>query len=278
MSENPQDIVKFRSLVFSISSGRGVIYAKSAFCKYVGLPVEQVVGRKLAELAALTSGEVSEFFAAPHKSSMPNRLLANDEGRVFEPKTAAHQGVTDVIFDEVSASGSFEQFLSPVASIPFDQLDEATHSWSLTPAYDLTFSAGILQRSMKVAGEVWPSSKTMETLCLEAGLTAKEYNHILQTVKAATLQWSASPKNPPCPTPLPQKWNSACKKCVRKSSETDRNKRSRRVAPPASHNFGGTTPIVALETALLSNLEVYEPQGRPKRGSAAARRPKRMER
>lgn len=189
MSENPQDIVKFRSLVLSISNGRGVIYANSAFCKYVGLPVEQVVGRKLDELSALTSGEVSEFFAAPHKSSMPDRLLADDEGRVFELKTAAHQGVTDVIFDEVSASGSFEQFLSPVSSIPFDQLGEATRSWSLTPAYDLTFSAGILQRGMTVAGEVWPSSKTMETLCLEAGLTAKEYNHILQTVKAATLQW-----------------------------------------------------------------------------------------
>jgi len=89
MSENPQDIVKFRSLVLSISSGRGVIYANSAFCKYGGLPVEQVVGRELAELAALTSGEVSEFFADPHKSSMPDRLLADDEGRVFELKTAA---------------------------------------------------------------------------------------------------------------------------------------------------------------------------------------------
>jgi serine/threonine-protein kinase HipA len=68
-------------------------------------------------------------------------------------------------------------------------LDEATRSWSLTPAYDLTFSPGILQRGMTVAGEVWPSRKTMATLCLEAGLTAEEYNETLQAVKAATRQW-----------------------------------------------------------------------------------------
>ena len=67
MSENPQDIVKFRSLVLSISNGRGVIYANSLFCKYVGLPVGQVVGRKLDELAVDTSSEVSEFFADPQQ-------------------------------------------------------------------------------------------------------------------------------------------------------------------------------------------------------------------
>ena len=42
---------------------------------------------------------------------------------------------------------------------------------------------------MTVAGEVWPSRKTMETLCLEAGLTAEEYNETLQAVKTATRQW-----------------------------------------------------------------------------------------
>jgi serine/threonine protein kinase/TPR repeat protein/class 3 adenylate cyclase len=157
MSENPQDIVKFRSLVLSISSGRGVIYANSAFCKYVGLPVEQVVGRELAELAALTSGEVSEFFADPHKSSMPNRLLADDEGRVFELKTAAHQGVTDVIFDEVSASGSFEQFLSPVSSIPFDQLGEdELRTVRIPDLRFITCCAARMKSASALAGKIPP--------------------------------------------------------------------------------------------------------------------------
>ncbi len=82
------------------------------------------------------------------------------------------------------------------------QLDEATRTWSLTPAYDLTFSSGVLQRGMTVAGEVWPSGKTMEALCLEAGLTAEEYSEILQAVKTATLEWKRFAKEVGVPAAL----------------------------------------------------------------------------
>jgi serine/threonine-protein kinase HipA len=82
------------------------------------------------------------------------------------------------------------------------QLDEATRTWSLTPAYDLTFSPGILQRGMTISGEVWPSGKTMEALCLEAGLTAEEYNEILQAVKAATREWKRFAEDTVVPSAL----------------------------------------------------------------------------
>lgn len=82
------------------------------------------------------------------------------------------------------------------------QLHEATRSWSLTPAYDLTFSPGILQRGMTVAGEVWPSGKTMEALCLDAGLSAGEYHETLQKVNAATLEWKRFAKESGMPAAL----------------------------------------------------------------------------
>jgi hypothetical protein len=84
-----------------------------------------------------------------------------------------------------------------------------------------------MQRGMSVAGEVWPSGKTMETLCLDAGLTAQEYKETVQSVNADTLNGSNLPKNPPCPPLSPERWNNACGKCAKKSSDTDRNKRSR---------------------------------------------------
>jgi serine/threonine-protein kinase HipA len=82
------------------------------------------------------------------------------------------------------------------------QLDEVARTWSLTPAYDLTFSPGILQRGMTIAGEVWPSGESMEALCLEAGLTAVEYNEILHAVKTATLEWKRFAKEAGVPDSL----------------------------------------------------------------------------
>jgi hypothetical protein len=55
---------------------------------------------------------------------------------------------------------------------------------------------------MTVAGEVWPSGKTMKALCLEAGLTAEEYNKILQAVKTATLEWKRFAKEAGVPAAL----------------------------------------------------------------------------
>jgi serine/threonine-protein kinase HipA len=80
------------------------------------------------------------------------------------------------------------------------QLDEVARTWSLTPAYDLTFSLGILQRGMTIAGEVWPTGKTMQALCLEAGLTAVEYTETLHAVKSATLEWKRFAKEADVPT------------------------------------------------------------------------------
>jgi len=82
------------------------------------------------------------------------------------------------------------------------QLDEATRSWSFTPAYDLTFSPGILQRGMTVAGEVWPNSKTMEVLCRDAGLSSEEYMESLEAVTTATRQWKHFAQEAQVPAPL----------------------------------------------------------------------------
>ena len=82
------------------------------------------------------------------------------------------------------------------------QLDEVARTWNLTPAYDLTFSPGILQRGMTIVGEVWPSGESMEALCLESGLTTVEYNEILHAVKSATLEWKRFAKESGVPASL----------------------------------------------------------------------------
>jgi len=70
------------------------------------------------------------------------------------------------------------------------QLDEETGRWSLTPAYDLTYSEGYLQRGTQVAGEVWPRLSTIEALSLSAGLKKDAFSSIVSSVRNALLQWS----------------------------------------------------------------------------------------
>lgn len=68
-------------------------------------------------------------------------------------------------------------------------LDEATGRWALTPAYDLTYSSGMLQRGMQIAGEVWPEVATVETLCRSAGLAADEFADALESVRTSVSRW-----------------------------------------------------------------------------------------
>jgi hypothetical protein len=60
----------------------------------------------------------------------------------------------------------------------------------------------MLHRGMTIAGEVWPNTKTMETLCREAGLSAGEYKETLNAVAAATRQWKRFAEESEVPAPL----------------------------------------------------------------------------
>lgn len=68
-------------------------------------------------------------------------------------------------------------------------LDENSRQWSLTPAFDLTYSEGYLQRGTQVAGEVWPKIGTMETLCLGAGIKKGAFHAAFGAVRDALSQW-----------------------------------------------------------------------------------------
>jgi len=69
------------------------------------------------------------------------------------------------------------------------QLDENTGRWSLTPAYDLTYGEGYLQRGTQVAGEVWPRLSTIEALCLSASLKKDVFSAIVSAVRSALQKW-----------------------------------------------------------------------------------------
>jgi hypothetical protein len=65
-----------------------------------------------------------------------------------------------------------------------------TGKWSLTPAYDLTYTEGYLQRGTQVAGEVRPKPATMEALSHDAGVTAGAFQIAVADVCAALKKWT----------------------------------------------------------------------------------------
>jgi len=69
-------------------------------------------------------------------------------------------------------------------------LDEKNGEWAMTPAYDLTYSSGIIQRGTQIAGEVWPKLTTMDRLCRNASLTKEEFDAALDAVRSSVSRWA----------------------------------------------------------------------------------------
>ena len=67
--------------------------------------------------------------------------------------------------------------------------DEERRTWSLTPAFDVTFHEGMLDRGLRVNGEVWPRIEVMEGMCREVGITKAEFSELLDDVRTAIGKW-----------------------------------------------------------------------------------------
>ncbi len=68
-------------------------------------------------------------------------------------------------------------------------LNEESGQWTLTPAYDLTYSSGLIQRGTQVAGEVWPKLATMELLCRDASVSKDEFASVIENVQSSVSRW-----------------------------------------------------------------------------------------
>jgi serine/threonine-protein kinase HipA len=69
------------------------------------------------------------------------------------------------------------------------QYDEERRTWSLTPAFDVTFHAGMLDRGLRINGEVWPRLETMESMCREVGISKGEFAELVDAVQTAIGRW-----------------------------------------------------------------------------------------
>ena len=75
------------------------------------------------------------------------------------------------------------------------QDDEERRTWSLTPAFAVTFHEGMFGRGLRVNGQVWPRIEVGETKCREFGITKAELAQLLDGVRTGVGKWLSFAKS-----------------------------------------------------------------------------------
>ena len=105
------------------------------------------------------------------------------------------------------------------------QYDEVRRTWSLTPAFDVTFYAGMLDRGLRVNGEVWPKLSVMEAMCRDVGMTKAEFAEILDAVATAIGRWPRFAKQADVPSDVAKEageWHRRIRESVIPSTGTSK--------------------------------------------------------
>lgn len=113
-----------RTMVARVSPDDMVIYANAALATYLRVPKRLLTGSPLDVLAARCHGEVASCFSRPESGRTSNRLVTDDEGRVFEAKAYSDGGVLDIVLDEVTTADSVGRELKDSSGTPVESLSE----------------------------------------------------------------------------------------------------------------------------------------------------------
>lgn len=114
----------FRTMIARVSPEDIVLYANSALASYLRVTKADLTGAPLEILAARTRGEISACFQRPETGRSSNRLVTDEEGRVFEVKTYSEGGILDIVLDEVTTMDSVSRDLRHVSGTSVDVLNE----------------------------------------------------------------------------------------------------------------------------------------------------------
>jgi serine/threonine-protein kinase HipA len=67
--------------------------------------------------------------------------------------------------------------------------DQRSSTWRLAPAFDLTYSPGVLSRGLTIAGEVSPNAATLVAFLKSAALSESEIRQLSEQVLVAIAEW-----------------------------------------------------------------------------------------
>jgi serine/threonine protein kinase/class 3 adenylate cyclase len=101
-----------------------ILHINSAFARHVGISRVDIVGKKTEVLRRSLNPELFVAIARPEEGSSLVRLATDDRGKVFEVKTTLHEGLLDVVIEDVTDEQQFRNLVQRYVLKDFNSLSD----------------------------------------------------------------------------------------------------------------------------------------------------------
>jgi serine/threonine protein kinase/class 3 adenylate cyclase len=101
-----------------------ILHINSAFARHVGVSRADIVGKKVEVLRRSLNPELFVAIARPEEGGSLVRLATDDRGKVFEVKTTLHDGMLDVVMEDVTDEHQFRSLVQRYVLKDFDILSD----------------------------------------------------------------------------------------------------------------------------------------------------------
>jgi serine/threonine protein kinase/class 3 adenylate cyclase len=112
------------AFVMRIGPDERILHINSAFARHLGVSRTDVVGRKAEVLRRSLNPELFVAIARPEEGGSLVRLATDDRGKVFEVKTTLHEGMLDVVMEDVTDEHQFRNLVQRYVLKDFDLLSD----------------------------------------------------------------------------------------------------------------------------------------------------------
>jgi PAS domain-containing protein len=112
------------TFVMRIGPDERILHINSAFARHIGVSREDIVGQKTDILRRSLNPELFVAIARPEEGGSLVRLVTDDRGKVFEVKATLHQGMLDVVMEDVTDEQQFRDLVERYVLKDFDSLSD----------------------------------------------------------------------------------------------------------------------------------------------------------
>jgi serine/threonine protein kinase/class 3 adenylate cyclase len=101
-----------------------ILHINTAFARHLGVSRDDVIGQKASILRSSLSQEMLMAIARPEEGGSQVRMANDDLGKVFQIKTTLHEGILDVVMEDVTDEQKFRELVQRYVLKDFDSLSD----------------------------------------------------------------------------------------------------------------------------------------------------------